>query len=79
MFFNTRIVVANTNLAPARVLFRFLTGSGFVVRRFQTVPSNSRRTIDLQLLAGLEAVDVSSVVESDTEIVVDRTMRWGFT
>ncbi len=79
MFFNTRIVVANPNLAPARVLFRFLTGSGFVVRRFQTVPSNSRRTIDLQLLAGLEAVDVSSVVESDTEIVVDRTMRWGFT
>ena len=75
-FFSTRVVIANPNAAPARVLFRFLTNTGAVVRRFQTIPSNARRTIDLQLLAGLEAVNISTVVESDTEIVVDRTMRW---
>lgn len=75
-FFTTRVVVANPNLAPARLLFRFLTNNGDVVRRFQVIPSRSRRTIDLQLLAGLEAVNISTVVESDTEIVVDRTMRW---
>jgi hypothetical protein len=78
-FFTTRVVVANPNLAPARVLFRFQTRTGGVVRRYQTVPSNSRRTIDLQHLTGLEAVDASTVVESDTEIVVDRTMRWDLT
>ncbi len=75
-FFTTRVVVANPNAAPAHVLFRFLTHSGAIVRRYQTIPSNARRTIDLQLLAGLESANVSTVVESDTEIVVDRTMRW---
>jgi Tol biopolymer transport system component len=75
-FFTTRIALANPNAAPARVLLRFLTGANQTVPWFLTIPGNARRTIDVEQLAGLESANVSAVVESDTEVVVDRTMRW---
>jgi Tol biopolymer transport system component len=75
-FFDTRVVLANPAATPARVLFRFLTQSGAVVRHFLLIPATSRRTIDLGLLAGLPSANVSSVIESDVHVVVDRTMRW---
>ena len=40
------------------------------------MPAQSRRTIDARLLAGLVAANISTVVESDVQVVVDRTMRW---
>ena len=40
------------------------------------MPATSRRTIDLRLLAGLESANISTVIESDVQVVVDRTMRW---
>ena len=49
------------------------------MRRFQIVPASARRTIDLELLPGLESANISTIVESDSEIVVDRTMRWDAT
>jgi hypothetical protein len=58
------------------VLFRFQTDLGQVVRHFVTIPATSRRTVDLRLLSGLESANVSSVIESDVQVVVDRTMRW---
>jgi Tol biopolymer transport system component len=75
-FFDTRVVLANPGATPARVLFRFQTELGQVVRHFLMVPAASRRTIDLRLLAGLESANVATVVESDVQVVVDRTMRW---
>ena len=75
-FFDTRVVVANPGVTPARVLFRFQTQAGQVVRHFLVIPATSRRTIDLRLLAGLEAANISTVIESDVQVVVDRTMRW---
>ena len=75
-FFDTRVVLANPGATPARVLFRFQTGSSQVVRHFLVVPAASRRTIDLRQLSGLESANISTVVESDVQVVVDRTMRW---
>ncbi len=75
-FFDTRVVLANPGVTPARVLFRFQTQLGAVVRHFLTVPATSRRTIDLRLLAGLESANVSTIAESDVQVVLDRTMRW---
>ncbi|MEO5823865.1 MAG: IPT/TIG domain-containing protein [Vicinamibacteraceae bacterium] len=75
-FFDTRVVVANPGATPARVLFRFQTGLGEIVRHYLVVPATSRRTIDLRLLPGLESANVSTVIESDVQVVVDRTMRW---
>jgi Tol biopolymer transport system component len=75
-FFDTRVVVANPGVTPARLLFRFMTETGAVIRAFRVLPAQSRRTIDARLLAGLAAANISTVVESDVQVVVDRTMRW---
>jgi Tol biopolymer transport system component len=75
-FFDTRVVLANPGATPARVLFRFQTNLAQVVRHFLVIPATSRRTIDLRLLSGLESANISTVIESDVQVVVDRTMRW---
>jgi hypothetical protein len=75
-FFDTRVVLANPGVTPARVLLRFQTNLAQVVRHFLVIPATSRRTIDLRLLSGLESANISSVIESDVQVVVDRTMRW---
>jgi Tol biopolymer transport system component len=75
-FFDTRVVLANPGATPARALFRFQTNLGQVVRHFLVVPAMSRRTVDLRLLPGLESANISTAVESDVQVVVDRTMRW---
>jgi hypothetical protein len=75
-FFDTRVVIANPGATPGRLLFRFQTEQGSVVRHYLVIPASARRTVDLRLLAGLEAANVSTVVESDVQVVVDRTMRW---
>ncbi len=75
-FFDTRVVMANPGATPARVLFRFQTNLGQVVRHFLIIPATSRRTVDLRLLSGLESANISTVVESDVQVVADRTMRW---
>jgi Tol biopolymer transport system component len=75
-YFDTRVAIANPNSSAARVLLRFQTDTGSVVRHFLLMPATSRQTIDLRFLVGLESANVSTVVESDVEVVVDRTMRW---
>jgi Tol biopolymer transport system component len=75
-FFDTRVVVANPGVTAARVLFLFQKGTGEVVRHYVVVPAQSRRTVDVRLLAGLLSANLSTVIESDVQIVVDRTMRW---
>jgi Tol biopolymer transport system component len=75
-FFDTRVVLANPGATPARVLFRFQTNLGQVVRHFLVIPATSRRTVDLRLLSGLESANISTIVEADVQVVVDRTMRW---
>ena len=75
-FFTMRVAIANPNASPARVLLRFQTHTNQTVPWFLTVPANARRTIDVEQLTGLESTNVSTVIESDVEIVVDRTMRW---
>lgn len=75
-FFDTRVVLANPGVTPAHVLFRFQTGGGQVVRHYLVVPAQVRRTLDLRLLPGLESVTISTTMESDVQVVLDRTMRW---
>jgi hypothetical protein len=75
-FFSTRVAVANPGVMPARVLFRFLTQDGVTVPYVVVVPAGARRTIDLETLPGLGSANVSTVVESDADVVIDRTMRW---
>ena len=75
-FFTTRVAISNPNATTARALLRFQTGDHRTVPFFAIVPAMARRTVDLEAIPGLESADVSTVVESDVEIVVDRTMQW---
>ena len=75
-FFETRVALFNPTAEPATVLARFLTDAGAVVARTLVVPAFMRRTLDVGTLPGLEQASFSIVLESDRQVVVDRTMRW---
>ena len=77
-FFDTRIALANPNATPARVLLRFQLNTGATHSRFLLLPPMSRRSVRPALVDGLASVaGLSTVIESDVEIVVDRTVEWG--
>jgi hypothetical protein len=76
-FFTTRVVIANPNAAPATVLFRALTDRGETVPRYLVLPALSRQSVVVNDLFPNVNVAFASVIESDVEVVVDRTMLWG--
>ena len=75
-FFHTRLALVNGGTAPARVLLRFQTQATTTVSYPILVPPTSRRTIDVETIAGLANASFSTVVESDVFVGVDRTMTW---
>lgn len=84
-FFTTEFAVANTRtvapgqtsgVANAHVLFRFQRNDGVVVTHALTLPPQTRHTLDVSDLAGLSIAEFATVVESDIEVVVDRTVKW---
>jgi hypothetical protein len=77
-FFDLDIAIANPNGAPAPVKISFLKPDGTVVLQTPTLAANSRLTIRVDTLAGLESSDVSTVVESTSglPLAVERTMFW---
>ncbi|MFN8059071.1 MAG: glycosyl hydrolase [Vicinamibacterales bacterium] len=76
--FSTTFALLNTSLSGyARAVLRFLKDDGSTVSWTETVPKATRRTIDAASVVGQGVVAFSTIVESDTALVVDRTMRWG--
>jgi hypothetical protein len=77
-FFSTDILLANPNTIPAPVTVTFLKTSGAPVVVNQILPAQSRRTIRVDEIAGLEQTSFSTIVRSDDAlpIVVERTMSW---
>jgi uncharacterized repeat protein (TIGR03803 family) len=75
-FFDTRIAVVNPFAEQASVVVRFLPDSGAVVPYRLVVPARTRRTIDPEMLQGLENASFSTVIEADRPIAVDRTLHW---
>lgn len=76
-FFKSRVVIANPGSSPARVFLRFQTRTGQTPSKYVLIPAMSRYTVDVGLEPGLSAAEFSTVVESDVDVVVDRTMLWG--
>ena len=74
--FDARIAIANPNQSPAHVLLRFLKTNGQVIARLMAVPAMERRFVTVELIPGLSFASFSTAIESDVEIVVDRTMSW---
>jgi WD40-like Beta Propeller Repeat len=77
-FFHTTIALANPSptLAAAAVL-TFDRGNGTRVRRPITIPAGRSAVVDVGAVTGLETADVSTTVESDRLLGVERSMTWG--
>lgn len=83
--FTTQFAVANTRtvgtgqttgVPNAHVHFRFQRNDGVVVTHTILVPPQTRRTVDVSDIAGLASAEFATVVESDLEVTVDRTVSW---
>jgi len=75
-FFDVSVALANPTIRAASVLLRFLSTDGTIRSHSLSVPPLARRTVRPRDLPGLEKAEFSTVIESDVEVVVDRTMTW---
>lgn len=78
-FFDTTIALLNPDLLSslqAHVEVRYLKSDGTTATQALILPSPWRATIGVDTVAGFEDAEFSTAIESDLEIVVDRTMRW---
>jgi hypothetical protein len=77
-FFHTAIALANpdTTLAATAVL-TFERGDGTQARRSIAIPAGRSAVVDVGAVPGFEAADVSTTVESDRFLGVERSMTWG--
>ena len=77
-FFHTAIALANPSptLAATAVL-TFDRGDGTRVRMPVGIPAGRSVVIDAGAVTGLETADVSTTVESDRLLGVERSMTWG--
>jgi hypothetical protein len=80
-FFNTDILIANPNTAPAPITLTFFKNDGTYVERDMTLPATSRTTVVAKSITGLESANFSSAVTSNNNLplVVERTMSWDAT
>jgi hypothetical protein len=75
-FFTTRLAALNLGSTAAHVQFRFLRSTGAPVTHQVTIAAHSRISLDAGSIAGVYGQSFSTVVESDTPVVVDRTVSW---
>jgi hypothetical protein len=76
-FFDTYILVANPNAAPATVTFSFLLGTGETITRVREVPASARVTVNVEHEdPKLAQAAVSTLVTSDLPVVSERAMYW---
>jgi hypothetical protein len=77
-FFHTSIGLANPSptLAASAVL-TFDRGDGTRVRRPIAIPAGRSAVVDVGAVTGVETADVSTTVESDRGLGVERSMTWG--
>lgn len=78
-FFDTSLAILNIDATQASVLLQFQKGDGTTVSYPLTVQGHSRATVAVKGVAGMTSAEFSTVIESDAELVVDRTMTWDAT
>jgi lysophospholipase L1-like esterase len=76
-FFNETILIGNPNATPAEVTIRLLPeGQPPFTPQTLTVAPTSRATFIVNGVTGLPPGAVSAIVESNVDIVVERSMTW---
>ena len=76
-FFNETILIGNPNPSVATVTIRLLPeGQPPFAPQTLQVPATGRATFNVNAVQGLPPGAVSAIVESDVDIVVERSMTW---
>jgi len=75
-FFETTIDLANPGTTLASVLLHFLRSDGTTTEYFVTVPGQQHVTVRPALVVDTPLQDFSTLIETDQEIVAERTMVW---
>lgn len=76
-FFDTFILVGNSNAIPANVTFTYLLSTGQTVVRNVVIPANTRLTVNVEVESPLLAqAEVSITVTSDVPVISERAMYW---
>jgi autotransporter-associated beta strand protein len=80
-FFDEDVLIANPNTVPAPITMTFFLPGGGTVVREATVPAQSRLTVEVDEISGLEATSASVEVLSVNrlQLAVERTMFWDST
>ena len=75
-FFETSVSLMNNSSQPAIVVLRFLKDTATTVTWPVTIAPRRRLTINPGQLASVSNSSFATIVESDHEVVVERTMKW---
>jgi autotransporter-associated beta strand protein len=80
-FFDNDVLIANPNLVDAPVTLTFLLEGGTTIVENRTVAAQSRMTVSVDAIPGLESTSASVQVTStsDVPLIVERTMSWDST
>jgi len=77
-FFDYDLALANPSMASVDAVITYFPQAGATVTQTVTLPAQSRRTIRVDEVPGLESTAMSTSVRTTTApIIVERTMRWG--
>ena len=75
-FFETTIALMNPGTQPANVVLRFLKDNATTVNVPVTVAPRRRLTINPGQWAAIQGSAFATIVESDQQLTVERTMTW---
>ena len=75
-FFETSLSLMNPGTQPAIVVLRFLKDTATTVTWPVTIAPQRRLTINPGQLAAVNNSSFATIVESDHEVIVERTMKW---
>jgi hypothetical protein len=77
-FFATKLSLANPDeVNAANVVLTFDSGLGTTLTMPLTLVPGGTAFVDISAVSGFESSDVSTTIESNRPIAVDRTMEWG--
>ena len=75
-FFETTVSLMNPGTDPAIVVLRFLKDNAQMVSWPVRIAPRRRLTVNPGQLAAVNGSSFATIVESDREVIVERTMRW---
>jgi hypothetical protein len=75
-WFETFVLISNPNSSTVSATIQYLTPSGVARTETRSLLANSRTTIPVDTLPGLESTDVSFSISASNNIIVERSMYW---